>query len=75
MADKNSSNWLVSPSDEVEEKWKAVAIQEKVSRIAACKQAIEDLQKGKIVELEAQILMFQRELEHLKSKTTINVGG
>jgi len=74
MADIGSpKNWLVSPNAAIEEKWKSVAIQEKVSRIARHKQDIEDLQKGKIVDIEAQIMMLERELTHLREQQITDV--
>lgn len=66
MADSRvNTQYLVSPSKEVEEMWVDVRIQEKKSNIAAVKQAIEDLEKGKILELKAKQKMYEMELEHL----------
>lgn len=61
-------NWLVSPDQEIERKWIEVQIQERKSRIARHKQDIEDLIKGKMVELESRILMLEKELKELESK-------
>ena len=69
MADIGSpQHWLVSPNIEIERKWKDVAIQEKVSRIARYKQDIDDLRKGKILDLECRIAMLEKEVEHLQAK-------
>jgi len=70
-------NWLVSPSTEIDKKWIEVQIQERKSRIARHKQDMEDLLKGKIVDLEARILMLELELKELEAKknaVTINKG-
>lgn len=67
--------WLVSPTKEIEDKWREVQIQERVSRIARYKQDIEDLKKGKILELEAKIMMLEMEVERLKSEKTIDVSA
>lgn len=64
----SSSQFLVSPNHEIEMKWVEVQIQERKSRIARHKQDIEDLQKGKIVDLEAKIMMLVKELKHLENK-------
>lgn len=69
MADLGGGGqFLVSPNIEVEQKWLEVQIQERKSRIARHKQDIEDLQKGRIVELEAKVMMLDRELKHLEDK-------
>ena len=80
MADlQRGQNWLVSPNAEVELKWAEVAIQEKKSRIARHKLDIEDLKKGMIVDLEAKIMMLEKEVKKLEEErdnlTPINVGG
>ena len=59
-------NWLVSPDVEIKRKWIEVQIQERKSRIARHRQDIEDLLKGKMVDLEARILMLDRELQELE---------
>jgi hypothetical protein len=61
-------NWLVSPDAEIERKWIDVQIQERKSRIARHKQDMEDLIKGRIVDLEARILMLEKELKELEQK-------
>ena len=69
MADLGrTQSWLVSPNLAIEIKWVEVQIQEKKSRLNAAKQTIEDLQKGKIVELEAQIMMLEKEIAFLENK-------
>jgi len=80
MADLGrGTNWLVSPNIDVELKWAEVAIQEKKSRIIRHRQDIEDLKKGTIVDLEAKIMMLEREVIKLEEQkaalTPINVGG
>ena len=66
MGDVGSQHWLVSPTREIELKWIEVSIQEKKSRIARHKQDIEDLLKGKIIDLEAKIGMLELELRELE---------
>ncbi len=61
-------NWLVSPDHEIKRKWIEVQIQERKSRIARHRQDIEDLVKGKMVDLEARILMLERELNELETE-------
>ena len=53
MADMRvQTNFLVDPTAEVRQMWTDVKIQEKKSTIAGLKQLIEDLKKGKILDLE-----------------------
>lgn len=75
MADlRVQTNFLVSPTAEIEEMWVNVKIQEKKSTIAGIKQLIEDLKKGKIIDLEAKCMMHEKELELLiQSKKKGNV--
>lgn len=47
-------------------KWLQSAKQERISKIVHLKQAIEDLVKGKIPELERQILQSEQELRNLE---------
>ena len=69
MADiQYEGNWLVSPTTEIERKWIEVQIQERKSRINRHKQDMEDLIKGKLVDLEARILMLDQELKELEAK-------
>jgi len=67
-------NWLVSPNQEIERKWIEVQIQERKSRIARHRQDMEDLVKGKLVDLEARILMLEKELTELETKKSKIVG-
>jgi len=60
-------NQLVKPSDEVEKRWLMVQIQERKSKIARFKQDIEDIVNGKIVALEAQVLLAQQELQKFEN--------
>lgn len=62
------TNWLVSPTKEIEDKWIEVQIQERISRINRYKQDIEDFKKGRILELEAKILMLELELKEIESR-------
>jgi len=69
MADLGvKGTWLVSPTKEIEDKWIEVQIQERISRISRYKQDIEDLKKGKILELEAKIMMLDLELKEIESR-------
>jgi len=61
-------NWLVSPDQEIKRKWIEVQIQERKSRIARHKLDIEDLVRGKIVDLEARVLMLDKELLELEAE-------
>lgn len=47
-------------------KWIQSAKQERISKIVHLKQAIEDLIKGKIPEIERQILQAEQELSNLE---------
>lgn len=47
-------------------KWLQVAKQERISKIVHLKQSIEDLIKGRITEIERQILMTEQELRNLE---------
>jgi hypothetical protein len=51
---------------EMKLKWLQAAKQERVSKIVHLKQAVEDLVKGKIPEIERQILAAQQELCNLQ---------
>ena len=50
---------------EMKLKWIQSAKQERISKIVHLKQAIEDLLKGKIPEIERQILQSEQELSNL----------
>lgn len=47
-------------------KWTQAAMQEQISKIVHLKQAIEDLMKGRVPELERQILEAEQRLANLK---------
>jgi hypothetical protein len=64
------TTWLVSPTKEIEDKWIEVQIQERISRINRYKQDIEDYKKGRILELEAKILMLELELKEIEQRRT-----
>jgi len=67
MADVGTQQqWLVSPDSVVERMWLEVQIQEKKSRIARYKQDIEDLVKGRMVDLQAKIIMLEKEIKALE---------
>ena len=61
-------HWLVSPTKEIEDKWVEVQIQERISRIARYKQDIEDFKKGRILELEAKIMLLELELKEIRAR-------
>jgi hypothetical protein len=61
-------NWLVSPTKEIDEMWIKVQIQQKVSAINRYKQDIEDLQRGRILDLTARIKMLELEINKLESE-------
>jgi hypothetical protein len=52
---------------EMKLKWLQSAKQERISKIVHLKQAIEDLVKGKIPEIERQILQAEQELVNLEA--------
>jgi hypothetical protein len=52
---------------EMKLKWLQSAKQERISRVVHLKQAIQDLVKGKIPEIERQILQAEQELTNLES--------
>jgi len=60
-------NWLVSPTKEIDEMWIKVQIQEKKSMISRKTQDIEDLEKGRILDLRAQIKLHELEINKLES--------
>lgn len=69
---------------EMKLKWIQAAKQERISKIVHLKQAIEDLMKGRIPEIERQILQAQQELKNLEQTeksvlssvdTTEAIGG
>ena len=69
MADiQTEGNWLVDPTDEIKRKWIEVQIQERKSRINRHKQDMEDLKMGKLVDLEARILILELELKDFEAK-------
>jgi len=69
MADlQMEGNWLVDPTDDIKRKWLEVKIQECKSRRARHQQDMEDLIKGKLVELEARILVIDLELKKLETE-------
>ena len=59
---------LVDPSNDIKRKWVEVKIQECKSRRARHQQDMEDLIKGKLVDLEARVLMLDLELKKLESE-------
>ena len=62
---KVMQQYEIEAPPKVREMWIDVKIQEKKSTIAGLKQLIEDLKKGKILDLEARIIMNEKELEML----------
>lgn len=66
-------NWLVSPTKEIDEMWIKVQIQEKKSQMARYKQDIEDLQKGRILDLQARIKMCELECAKLENSLAVDV--
>lgn len=59
---------LVDPTNDIKRKWVEVKIQECKSRRARHQQDMEDLIKGKLVDLEARVLMLDLELKKLESE-------
>ena len=53
-------------TQEMKLKWLQAAKQERISRISHLKQSIEDLVKGKIPEIERQIMHAEQELRNLE---------
>jgi TolA-binding protein len=52
---------------EMKLKWLKAAKQERISKISHLRQAIDDMQNGKIPDLERQILHAQQELQQLEA--------
>ena len=74
MADVGvNKQWLVSPTQEIEDMWVKVAIQEKKSRIVKHKQDLEDLMQGEVVKIQALIKMLELEQKELESKLVVTV--
>ena len=63
-----NQNWEVEVPNEVELKWMEVRIQEYRSRLAKTKQMIEDLIKGQVVKLEADVKMLELSLIEMEKK-------
>ena len=82
MADLPSRDWLVPADNDVKLMWHDKAMQEKRSAIAAgkrtldeFKQKIEDIEKGMILDVQARIIMLERELVELeKQRTALEAG-
>ncbi len=69
MADLGvEKHWLVSPTKEIDAMWIQVEIQQKTSMIARWKQDIEDMQKGKILDLQARVKLTELEIKVLQAK-------
>jgi chaperonin cofactor prefoldin len=64
------TRWLdgVKEDSEVQRKWLLCQIQEKKSAVIRLNQDIEDLLKGKIVALEAHIIMLEKEIKVLEAQ-------
>jgi uncharacterized small protein (DUF1192 family) len=63
-----TKTWLVSPTKEIDEMWARVQIQEKISMVNRYKQDIEDLQKGRILDLTARIKMLELEIKKMEAQ-------
>ncbi len=68
-----NQQFLVEPTNKVQQMWAEMKIQELQSKIMRAKQDIEDLRKGRIIGLEANILMWQMEKTKLENDITIDV--
>lgn len=53
--------------------WIKVQIQEKKSQISRYKQDIEDLQKGRILDLQARIKMCEMEVTKLENSLAVDI--
>jgi len=60
-------NFIAQPTKEINEMWLNVQIQEKKSMISRKRQDIEDLKKGRILDLEAQIKLHELEVKKLEA--------
>ena len=63
-----SQQWSVEPTEDVKKMWREMKKQELRSKISRATQDIEDLEKGRIVGLKANIKMWKLELEKLEDK-------
>lgn len=71
-----SQNWGVEVPDDVRKMWLNVQIQELKSRITRTQQDIEDLMKGKVLTLQANLKMLELSLKDLEAKRdSINIQG
>jgi hypothetical protein len=77
MADLGTpaKQWLVSPTKEVEDMWVEVKKQELRSRISRWRQDIEDMEKGRIVDLRARCMMAELELRELDARSHKVIDG
>lgn len=58
----------IEPDNKIEAKWCESQIQEAESRIIRHRQDIEDLVKGKIPQIEGNIMMLEKRKTHLEQK-------
>ena len=65
---RHSAQYTISPNAAVDIKWTEARIQELKSRRLRILQDIEDLQQGKIKELEGHAMMLEREMVLMQDK-------
>ena len=65
----------VVETQEMKLKWLQVRKQEQISKIAHLNQAIEDLRKGKMAEIEYALMKAQAELEEIHKAETLLVSS
>lgn len=63
-------NYLVSPDLEVELKWSDAAINEKMRQVEGLEVAIKELKTVRILQMEAKVMMLNKEIKFLKDKRT-----
>jgi len=61
-------NFLVDAKPEAEKKWLQSMLQEKKSIVVHLRQDIENLLKGKIPDLEGNLIMFEAEVKHIEAQ-------
>lgn len=75
MSDMNGSSYPITvqtkETREMKLKWIQASKQERISKIVHWKQSIEDLLKGKIPEIERQILHAEQELTQFEAHEKI----
>ena len=68
-----SRHYDIEPPDDVKRMWVEVRAQEYRSRIARIKQDIDDLIKGQVLKLQAELKMLELSLEELEKRKAVDI--